>query len=163
MKQCLEHDIPAITYPVADMTSCQLELAVLRPFRFEKRVQQSEADVHSSHFPVTRVLTLRLLSDDTLSGSHAINSVFVVPGGRYILSSSYSGWVRCWDLGSSVDTNPSSSPRAVASYFVSPSAFITVQRSHESPSSLVVGVASGPTHGDVCVRFSSFQTFCNHN
>lgn len=153
MNQCLEHDIPLMTYSFADMSAQQLELAVLRPFKFEKRMQEAD----HPHYPVARVFTLCLPGDEVPidKDRHVLNSLFVVPGGRYILSSSNSGWIRCWDLGSEgIGSRP---PSIMASYFVSKSAYIAVQRSHESSSVFTLLVIEA--EGRMCVISYAFRTF----
>ncbi|KAF8314802.1 hypothetical protein DL93DRAFT_2080004, partial [Clavulina sp. PMI_390] len=77
------------------MTATELEYAACQPYRI-KRVLESQ----TPHFHRHRKLDFAI-PEDVIEGStvrHAITFIEVVPGGRYLITASESGWVRCWDL-----------------------------------------------------------------
>lgn len=95
MRQCLQNDIPLMTYDFTTMDAYEMEEAACRPYRFQHVLESALPRYHRS-----RVLDLSMPDDIPIDqeATDAIMNVEVIPGGRYIVTTSESGWLRCWDL-----------------------------------------------------------------
>ena len=93
--QCIQNDVPLISYNLAEMGVTELEEAACKPYRFQYMLEQSDP----SH---RRSRTLRLSVAGDIPKNHqvtdAITTMEIIPGGRYLVTTSESGWLRCWDL-----------------------------------------------------------------
>ncbi|KAF8314804.1 hypothetical protein DL93DRAFT_996162 [Clavulina sp. PMI_390] len=92
---CVDSDIPPITYDFSTMTVAELEHAACKPYRAQRLLESSDP-------PLRRHLTLGLalpgdISED-VEPDHHITDIGVVPGGRYLITASETGWLRYWDL-----------------------------------------------------------------
>lgn len=77
------------------MNATELEEAACRPYQFQ-RIFESDNPFHHR----SRVLDFSLPDDlpEETDLTDTIMNVEVLPGGRYIVTTSASGWLRCWDL-----------------------------------------------------------------
>lgn len=93
--QCLQNDIPLLTYDLIAMNSSELEDAACQPYQFQHLLESEYPFHHRS-----RTLDMCFSEHATKSAETAegITNVEVIPGGRYIVTTSESGWLRCWDL-----------------------------------------------------------------
>lgn len=133
---CEKHDVPLVTFPLASMTAGEIERAALRPYRFEHRIMCSDDPHHTSSRTLTLALPLET-SDVDRSVANRITDFCIVPGGRWIISTSRSGWLRCWDLIENRCNKP-----CVSYNRDWPIAGLSVQRSTSSASKLIVCIAS---------------------
>jgi hypothetical protein len=77
------------------MSANELEEAGCRPYRFQQVLEQADPSHRRS-----RVLQL-CVAGDIPAGvlvTDAITTMEMIPGGRYLVTTSESGWLRCWDL-----------------------------------------------------------------
>lgn len=84
-----------MTYDLTGMSADELEKTGCRPYRFQHLLDQADP----SH---RRPRVLRLCVAGDIQGeaqvTDAITTMEMIPGGRYLVTTSESGWLRCWDL-----------------------------------------------------------------
>lgn len=88
---CIRDHAPLRTFPFNDMDQGQLEYAALRPYLFMKRISTSD-------MPYIRETIIRFPSPSQTPQFERILQVLCLPGGRFALTISTTGWVVAWDL-----------------------------------------------------------------
>ncbi|KAF8314774.1 hypothetical protein DL93DRAFT_991877 [Clavulina sp. PMI_390] len=139
MNHCLQNDIPLFTYNLPDMTSAEMEQSACQPYRLQQVLESTAPHVHRH-----RLLDLAMDNDlsEHSSLTHTIFNIEVIPGGRYIVTTSDSGWLRCWDLarelkGQDDEEYIEMKPEAQYSSEGRPIQGVWLQRTAESPSKIV--------------------------
>jgi len=113
---CLMHGIHLSTfYPLENISQIELEHATFSPFRFIKYAKDnipSEGDMKSV---VTRILEPRLppvfSTDDNVP--FKCDTLFLIPGGRFLFTDTIQRGVHLWDLGIHAGIPMNLSPLAV--------------------------------------------------
>ncbi|KAF8314801.1 hypothetical protein DL93DRAFT_2167211 [Clavulina sp. PMI_390] len=121
------------------MTATELEYAACRPYRIKRVLESATPHVH-------RHRTLAFAKEGDIIGdsnvTHTITFLEVVPGGRYLITTSESGWIRCWDLVSQLEGQDDKGYIAMkpkAEYYAGEGIQgLWAQESVESPSKIVI-------------------------
>ena len=87
---CLENTLFLPSFPILDMSDLELERVAMAPFRWIKLCSAFQKQ-HSNDFSETlRPRATRVIKD-------RVRSLFIVPGGRYLVTAGNS--ICVWDLG----------------------------------------------------------------
>ena len=89
---CIDNTLFLPSFPISDMSDLELERAAMGPHRWIELCSASQKQ-HSNDF--SEMLHPR--ATRTIKG--AVNSLFIVPGGRYLVSTVSGGGLFVWDLG----------------------------------------------------------------
>lgn len=106
------HGIPPATYDLDLLSPWDIEQAVLRPYRFERRLSVSDPiDYAQSRALRSTVLTLDTSFVETdptsqLSLDDVVETTALVRGGRFLIASHEGRWLCCWDLWSNINPPP---------------------------------------------------------
>ena len=85
---CIDNTIFLPSFPIPDMSNLELERAAMAPRRWIELCGEQ----HSNDFSELHPQTTRIIEDHAL-----VNSLFIVPGGRYLVTAGNGIFV--WDLG----------------------------------------------------------------
>ena len=87
--------MPLISYNFTEMDATELEEAACKPYRFQQMLEQADPRHRRS-----RTLRLSVAGDipEDIQVTDTITTMEMIPGGRYLVTTSESGWLRCWDL-----------------------------------------------------------------
>ena len=85
---CIDNTIFLPTFPIPDMSNLELERAAMAPRRWIELCGEQ----HFNDFSELHPRTTRIIKDHAL-----VNSLFIVPGGRYLVTAGKGIFV--WDLG----------------------------------------------------------------
>lgn len=96
---CTIHGVPPATYDLDRLTSAEIEHAVTRPYKFERRLSMDEG---------IRTYASNKLHLDTsfadgssgweLSLDDVVETTALVRGGRFLIAVHNRHWLSCWDL-----------------------------------------------------------------
>ena len=101
-----EHGIFWPTFPLADMSTEQLEHAASGPYRFAEKLQTSFGDRYRAY----QDRTFSPLQKNHV-GTHVVDKMTLVPGGRFLVTSGDDS-ICLWDLGFNLETPVSPYPLA---------------------------------------------------
>ena len=110
---CITHGAFLPSFPLEEMSLDDLEHTALSPHRFQAVIQ--EYDGHSTEPLLTRkfVPWVQPRQSGGAAMKTAIDEMALIPGGRFLLTSTFSGNLFLWDLGFNAGSHMKSLPIAM--------------------------------------------------
>lgn len=96
---CNMHGIPPATYDLGRLSSIEIEAAVTRPYKFERRLSQDDGvrTFESSSLTLDTSFSTPAPGLD-LSLDDVVETTALVRGGRYLIAVQNRHFLSCWDL-----------------------------------------------------------------
>ena len=110
---CITHGAFLPSFPLEEMSLDDLEHTALSPHRFQAVIQKY--DGHSTEPLLTRKFVPRVQPRQSGGAAMktAIDEMALIPGGRFLLTSTFSGNLFLWDLGFNAGSHMKSLPIAM--------------------------------------------------
>lgn len=102
---CTDFGLLVTSFPFERMSSDELEHLALSPFRFDALLDR----FHGHALPPVHTQTFTPWFN---GGPIDLNTIYLIPGGRYLITRQQDTGIHLWDLGYNADTRPKLLPLA---------------------------------------------------